>query len=136
MTNWPLMTEAELHALGIELIVPGLAEEHFVVESVDKNPARPVQVIGTRWGLPAVIAIRTACHPATGGLSEDDFFRLLEFVNEKGGLPCFAGVGLECVGYPDGTEVLDKADRDRPIRGGRFQVEYKGLMIAGVVIDK
>lgn len=135
MTDWPLMTEAELHALGVDLLVPLLGNDRFDVESVDRDPSKLVQVTGRRWGLPAVIATRTACFPERGDVTLDEFYRLLAAARKIGGLPCFASVCLVCVAYPDGTEVTDDSDRGKPIRGGRFQIDYNGLLIAALARD-
>ena len=135
MTGWPLMTEAELHALGVDLLLPLLENERFTVETVDRSPSQLVQVTGRRWTLPGVIAVRAACYPERGELTRDEFHRLLEAAREAGGLPFFARLGLACIAYPDGTEVTDEGDRGRPIRGGRFRLDFDGLLLAAVGRD-
>lgn len=133
--TWPLMTEAELHALGVDLLVPLLGNDGFTVETVDRSPSHLVQFTGRRWRWPGVIAVRVACFPERGDLTLDEFYRLLEAARTVGGLPFFASVGLICVAYPDGTEVTNVEDRGRPFRGARFQLDYNGLLMAAVARD-
>lgn len=127
--KWPLMTVEELHKFGVDLILPALSNEHFVIEQVSFDITVDPQVAGKRWGLPAFVMIRTACYPDTGALSDDEIQMVLRHSSKTGRIACVANVGLSCMQYPDKSEVTNMAHRGLPIRNGGFWCNYKGLLV-------
>lgn len=127
--KWPLMTADELHAFGIETILPYLEKAGVTVHSVNVDPRVNPQIVGERWGNPAFIAVRTACYPHKGALTEDDHMRLLNWADQHGATAFFASVGIACVAYPDKSEVTDEAHMRLPIRNAGFAVAYEGLVV-------
>lgn len=67
--KWPPMTADELHAFGIEAILPHLEKEGITVHSVNPDLEANPQIVGERWGATTFIAVRTACCPDKGALT-------------------------------------------------------------------
>jgi hypothetical protein len=47
--KWPLMSDEELHAFGIDVILPDLVKEGVTVEEVNRDLGRNPQIVGKRW---------------------------------------------------------------------------------------
>ena len=127
--TWPLMPPAELHAFGIEMILPQIQKEGVTIQHVNVNPAQGPQVVGQRWGSLAFIIVRTACYPETGALSGEEFTHWLAWADRHGATSFFASVGIACVAYPDRSDVQDEADMRLPIKHGGFNIRYEGLRV-------
>src|SRR5262245_55046030 len=94
--EWPLMTDEELHEFGIDAILPHLEKEGVTIESVSKDLKINPQIVGKRWGGRAFIAVRTACYPNKGELTETEFEQLLALADKHGAVAFFASVGVVC----------------------------------------
>lgn len=127
--EWPLMSNQEVHAFGIEATLPYLAKEGVTVESVDHNPKKSPQVVGQRWGSLAFVFVRTALYPNKGELGEAEFMRCLALAKEHRATAFFASVGIACMNYPDKLIVENDTDMKLPIRNGGFAVSYDGLVV-------
>ena len=127
--TWPLMTEAELHKLGIEAIVPSLPREGVTVEAVNTDPAESPQIIGKRWGASAFVLVRTACYPKKGELGAAAASQLLALADKHQAHAFFASVGVMCIAYPDGSLVTSDGDRSLPIKEGTYAIAYEGLVV-------
>lgn len=125
--DWPLMTEAELHVLGIETILPSLKLEGVHVEQVNREPGTNPQVVGRLFGRPAFILVRTSTHPDKGKLSEEEIAANIALAEKNGGTPFFASVRVACLAYPDMSPTANDKDLARPIRNGKFVTNYSGL---------
>lgn len=127
--HWPLMTAAEVHAFGIESILPYLKEEGVAIEAVNTNPAVGPQVVGKRGNSLAYIYVRTACFPSKGELSEAEFSHSLAWAESHGANAFFASVGIMCANYPDRSTVKNARDHALPIKNGGFHVSYAGMLV-------
>jgi hypothetical protein len=127
--KWPLMTAAELHAFGIESILPHLANEGVTVERVNPDPALQPQIVGKRWGSLAFIIVRTACYPEKGQLTPAESASSLAWAERHQATAFFASVGVACFAYPNRTRVKSEAEMSLPIRHGGFTVAYEGLQV-------
>jgi hypothetical protein len=130
--KWPLMTADELHAFGIETVLPYLKKEGVTVQSVSTDRKTNPQIIGERWGTTAFIAVRTACYPDKGALTPEEHMQLLAWADQHGATAFFASVGVACVAYPDRSPVTCEADMQLPIQNGGFAVAYEGLLVLAV----
>ena len=127
--KWPLMTAAEVHAFGIEAILPYVQKEGVAVESVNANPAQGPQIVGQRWGSLAFIMVKTACYPHKGQLTPGEFNHWLAWADRHGATAFFASVGITCVVYPDQSDVRDEQEQSLPIRHAGFNIAYEGLVV-------
>ena len=127
--KWPLMTSEELHAFGIDAILPYLEKEGVTIESVSKDIKINPQIVGKRWGSRAFIYVRTACYPSKGDLTPNEFDQLLAWADKHGATAFFAGVGIVCINYPDRSEVTTEEDMRLPIRHAGFRIAYPGLEV-------
>lgn len=76
-TKWPLMSAEEVHAFGLEVILPFLKKEGVAIESVNRDPGMNSQIVGQRSGSLAFIFVRTALYPNKGELTEAQFKQCL-----------------------------------------------------------
>jgi hypothetical protein len=128
--KWPLMSPAEVHTFGIELILDHLQKKEGVtVEAVNDEIGRDPQIVGKRWGKPAFIFVRTALYPDKGAISDQEFMRLVAWANKHIATAFFASVGLCCRHYPDKSEVTNEKECSRPIKNAGFVVAYEGLLV-------
>lgn len=128
--KWPLMTPAEVHEFGMEVIFEHLQKrEGVTVESVNAEVGKDPQIVGKRWGKPAFIHVRTAFYPEKGALTEQEFMRLLAWATKHNATAFFGSVGLACRNYPDKAKVTDEKQWSLPIKNAGFAVAYEGLVI-------
>ena len=127
--KWPLMTADEIHAFGIDVILPYVQKEGVTVESTSRDPLINPQIVGRRWNSPAIIFVRSALYPSKGMLTEAEFTQFLKWADDHGATAFFASVGLACTNYPDKTPVQSDSDMRLPIRHGGFAVAYEGLVV-------
>jgi hypothetical protein len=128
--KWPLMSPAEVHTFGIEVIFDHLQKKEGVtIEAVNDEVGRDPQIVGMRWGNPAFIFVRTALYPDKGTISDQEFMRLLAWANKHNATAFFASVGLCCRNYSDKSEVADEKVWSLPIKNAGFAVAYEGLLV-------
>lgn len=128
--KWPLMSPAELHTFGIEVIFEHLQEnEGVTVETVNDEIGRDPQIVGKRQGKPAFIFVRTALYPDKGAVSDQEFMRLLAWANKHNATAYFASVGLCCTNYPDRSAVTNEKEWSLPIKDAGFAIAYEGLIV-------
>ena len=127
--KWPLMSSEEIHAFGIDVIIPCVQKEGVEIKGVSRDPSMIPQIVGERWGSLAYIYVQTAVYPDKGKLSEEDFMLYMDWANTHQATPFFASVGIACMHYPDKTEVETDEDMRLPIRNGGFAVAYEGLLV-------
>jgi hypothetical protein len=127
--KWRLMSDEEVHAFGVEAILPYLEKEGVTIESVNRDSKVNPQIVAQRWGSLAFIFVRTALYPNKGALTESQFAQCLSWAEKHNATAFFASVGLACTNYPDKSPVQDEADVHLPIRGAGFAVAYEGLVV-------
>lgn len=128
-TKWPLMSAEEIHAFGLEAILPFLEKEGVAIESANRDPGINPQVVGQRRGSLAFIFVRTALYPNKGVLSEAQSMQCLGWAEKHRATAFFASVGLACTIYPNKSPVKSGADMRLPIRDAGFAVAYTGLVV-------
>jgi len=127
--EWSLMSVEEIHAFGIEVILPYLKKEGVTITEVNSDPSMNPQIVGQRWDSPAFIYVRTALYPDKGALSEKEFMDGLAWADKHKATAFFASVGIACLNYPDKSEVKSDEHMKLPIRKAGFAVAYEGLVI-------
>lgn len=123
------MTDAELHAFGIDSILPFLNKEGVTVEAVNHDLKKLPQIVGRRWNALAFIYVRTACYPNHGTLSAEQFQHAIDWAHQHKAEAFFASVGVACTNYPDKEPVTLEEHTRLPIRNAGFAINYEGLLI-------
>jgi len=120
-----LMTEAEIHDFGIQIVVNQLQREGHEVVSIVTELNRSPQIVAKTDGQLAFITVRTAPYPNSGQApSPAAKKKLLDFASEHNATAYFASVGItNAQGVDSGDERLSA----KPIRGTRFYANYRGL---------
>jgi hypothetical protein len=68
----PLLFPEEIHAFGLKCILEALQEyDKVTITRVDPQWGREPQVLGTRWGRPEFITVRTAMCPSQSTLTTE-----------------------------------------------------------------
>jgi hypothetical protein len=127
--KWPLMSDEELHAFGIDIILPYLVKEGVTIEEVNRELGRNPQIVGKRWDLHAFIFVCTAMYPDKGTLTEKQFMECLAWSDKHHATAFFASVGCSCDAYPDKSSVTNDGEKRLPIRHAGFLIAYEGLLI-------
>ena len=127
--NWSLMDAQEVHAFGIQTVLPYIQKEDVKIESVNPELAMNPQIVGQRWGTLAFIFVRTALYPDKGELTDAQFMKCLRWADEHNATAFFASVGIACRNYPDKSPIDSDADMRLPIKNAGFAVAYEGLTI-------
>ena len=116
-----LMTEAEIHDFGIEVVVGFLRREgHEIVEVHTKLGVNP-QIAARKDGQLEVVVVRTACYPAKGAL--DASLKASHIAHaEKCGAICYSA----SVGIANSSGKTD-AEMAIPIKGAGYYVSFSGI---------
>lgn len=127
--KWKMMSERELHAFGIEIILPEIEKEGVIIDEVNPDMKSNPQIIGQQCSSLVFIYVRTACYPKKGSMSEGEYWKCLEWARKHSATPYFASVGIACAAYPDGTPIQNETEMSQPIRHGKFAATYGGLLL-------
>jgi hypothetical protein len=125
--TWPLMNSKEMHAFGIQLILPYIQKEGFEIKEINVDIGQNPQVISYKDDQLAFIFVRTECFPGKGNLTEDQLADCVNLSTNSTATPYFASVGLCLAAFPDKTSVKSKAEWSLPVRNGGFYIAYNGL---------
>ncbi len=95
MENRELMTEAEIHDFGVEIVFGCLKKEGYVIEAVNTDPSKNPQIVARKDSNLCFIVVRTACYPEKGKIAtEAEFFSIIENAQKHNATPYFAPVGI------------------------------------------
>ena len=125
MTEQELMTEADVHAFGVEIVFKQLQEAGWVVESVDLEADREThpQIVANKDGETGFFVVRTAMHPGRGRIEGEGVFQNLVRHAQKHGASCyFASVGIA------NSEGKSEEDMAIPVKGVAYHVAFDGLV--------
>ena len=121
-----IMTEAEIHDFGTEIVLGQLQKEGYEIVAVDTKIGVNPQIFAKKEGRDAFIVVRTACYPKTGQLEEIVHFQMIEHAKKHNATPYFASVSIA---RADGET---EGEASVPVRGAGFYGIYKGL---GIITD-
>jgi len=121
-----LMTEAEIHDFGIEIVTNHIPKDGFVIEGVNTELGSNPQILARKDGRLAIICVRTACFPGHGVLSEEDAAAAMATARAQSGTAYFASVGI--ANATEGTEGPPDV-MSRPVRGAPFYASFAGLQV-------
>ncbi|MFN2501568.1 MAG: hypothetical protein ABR530_06115 [Pyrinomonadaceae bacterium] len=119
------MTEADVHAFGVEIVYNQLKEAGWTLHSADVYADREIepQIIATKDGETGYFVVRTAMYPGRGRIEGEEVFqRLVRLAADHGATCYFASVGIA---NSEGTTDEEMAT---PVKGVAYHVAFDGLV--------
>ncbi len=120
-----LMTEADVHAFGVEIVYKQLIEAGWNMESADvfANRETEPQIVANRDGETGFFVVRTAMYPGRGRIEGEEVFQtLVRHANAHGATCYFASVGIA------NSEGKTEEEMTVPIKGVAYNVAFDGLL--------
>ena len=119
-----LMTAAEIHDFGIEIVFGYLREEGYEIVEVNTDLAMHPQIVATKNGELKFIIVRTASYPSKGQIENDqEASQCFAHADKRGATCYFASVGIA------NADGADDAEMAVPVKGAPFHVSFDGLVI-------
>lgn len=126
MDQQELMTGADIHAFGIEIVFKQLEKDGWVIESADLEAdiGSEPQIVANKDGERAFFVVRTDVYPKRGRFEEGQnaFDTLVRHAMAHGASCYFASVGIA------NSEGKSEAEMSTPIKGVAYNVEFNGLV--------
>jgi hypothetical protein len=127
MKKKEILTKAEIHHFGIEIVQSQMQQDGFEILGVNPSITVTPQIVARKNGRLCFVVVRTDFYPNRASLADDhEFFYNLDHAEKNNALCYFAGVRL-C-----NARAADKGDEEGmsiPVKGADFYVEYEGLKI-------
>lgn len=120
-----MMTDADIHAFGIEIVYKQLEKGGWSLESADveADKATEPQIVATKDGERGFFIVRTAMYPARGRIEGQEVFENLVRHARKHEASCyFASVGIA------NSEGETEEDMAIPVKGVAYHVAFDGLV--------
>jgi hypothetical protein len=120
-----VMTEAEIHRLGVQIVRDELQSEGWTILDINVNPKVNPQIIARKNDILGHVLVRTARHPKKGAV-EDPYTvdRCLEHASTLNAVCYFAGLR---VSHAEASMRGDEKHMGIPIKGEGILVAYSGL---------
>lgn len=126
MSEKELMTPADIHAFGIEIVFKQLEKDGWVIDSADilADILTEPQIVAKKDGELAFFVVRTDIYPKRGRFEEgpDAFNYLVRHANAHGASCYFASVGIA------NSEGETDEEMSIPVKGVAYHVEFNGLV--------
>ena len=125
MTEPVLMTEADVHTFGVEIVFKQLEQAEWLIESADALATRTEypQIVASKDGEFAFFVVRTAMYPGRGLIEGEEVFRhLVRHANDHGASCYFASVGIA------NSKGKTEEDMSVPLKGVAYHVVFDGLL--------
>lgn len=125
MTNQELMTEADIHAFGVEIVFKQLEEAGWTIQSADvfANREEHPQIVAHKDGETGYFVVRTAMHPGRGRIEGEEVFQhLVRLANNHGASCYFASVSIA------NSEGKTEEEMSVPVKGVAYNVAFDGLL--------
>jgi hypothetical protein len=126
MGQTELMTPADIHAFGVEIVFKQLEKDGWMIESADARAdvRTEPQIIARKDGEFAFFIVRTALYPARGRFEDGQevFENLVRHAREHGADCYFASVGIA------NSTGKTEEEMSVPVKGVAYQVEFDGLV--------
>ena len=120
-----VMTEAEIHRLGVQIVRDELQSEGWTILDINVNPKVNPQIIARKNGTLGHVLVRTARHPKKGAV-EDPYTTqwCMERASTLNAVCFFAGLR---VSHAEASLRGDEKHMGIPIKGEGILVAYSGL---------
>ena len=126
MDEKQLMTAADVHAFGIEILFKQLETDGWVIESadIDADISTEPQMVARKDGELAFFIVRTGLYPGRGRFDEGQqaFETLVRHATEHGATCYFASIGIA------NSEGKTDEEMANPMKGVAFNVQFDGLV--------
>jgi len=126
MDKYELMTKADIHAFGIEIVFKQLEKDGWVVETADieADISSEPQIVAIKDGELAFFVVRTAMFPGRGRFEEgqEAFNTLVQHAKAHGASCYFASVGIA------NSDGKNDEEMSVPVKGAAYNVEFDGLV--------
>lgn len=119
------MTEADVHAFGVEIVFKQLEEAGWTIESADVLAERAThpQITASKGGETGFFIVRTAIYPGRGRIEGEDVFQTLVRHAASHGASCyFASVGIA------NSRGKTEEEMATPVKGVAYHVAFDGLV--------
>ena len=126
MEKMELMTEADIHAFGVEILCRQLEQDGWMIESGDATVdirTQP-QVIAQKDDELAFFVVRTALYPNRGRFEEgqEAYVALVSHAAAHGASCYYASIGIA------NSEGTTDEEMSIPVKGVAYNVEFNGLV--------
>ncbi len=119
-----LMSAAEIHDFGVEVVFGYLRKEGHEVISVNTTLGMNPQIIATINGALKHVVVRTACYPSKGQIeSESVAVQCIEHAKTHKATCYFASVGIANSNGRNDEEMAI------PVKGAGFYTAFDGLLL-------
>ncbi|MFZ1701211.1 MAG: hypothetical protein WBO10_14220 [Pyrinomonadaceae bacterium] len=125
MTERELMTEADVHAFGVEIVYKQLEEAGWKIESADVFSDREThpQIVAHKDGEIGFFVVRTAIYPSRGRIEGENVFQhQVGHASDHGASCYFASVGIA------NSEGQTEEEMAVPVKGVAYHVAFDGLV--------
>lgn len=119
------MTEADIHAFGVEIVCKQLEQAEWIIESADVFADRLThpQIVAYKDGDPGFFVVRTAMYPDRGRIEGEETFQTLVRHARNHGASCyFASVSIA------NSEGKTEEEMGVPVKGVAYNVAFDGLV--------
>lgn len=117
-----LMTIAEIHDFGVEVVFNYLKKEGHEIVSVNTDIEVNPQIVAKKNGQLEFIIVRTACYPSKGQVENDQVAaRCASHAHKNKAICYFASVGIANANAKNDSEMAI------PVKGAGFYVSFEGL---------
>ena len=121
-----LLTPADIHAFGIEIVFKQLEKDEWIIESADAlaDVLSEPQIVASKLGERAFFIVRTAVYPNRGRFEEGNevYETLVRHAKAHGATCYFASVGIA------NSEGKTEEAMSVPVKGVAYNVEFNGLV--------
>jgi hypothetical protein len=125
MPEMELMTEADIHAFGVEIVYKQLEEAGWALESADVYADREThpQIVANKDGETGFFVVRTDMYPKRGRIEGEDVFQnLVRHAGAHGASCYFASVSIA------NSEGKTEEEMAVPVKGVAYHVAFDGLV--------
>lgn len=119
------MTEADVHAFGVEIVFKQLEEARWSITSADVYADRTIhpQIVANKEGETAFFVVRTAMYPGRGRIeSEEVFQHMVRHASSHGASCYFASVGIA------NSEGKTEEEMTLAVKGVAYHIAFDGLV--------
>ena len=126
MDERELMTDADIHAFGVEIVCKQLETDGWMIESGDAlaDIRTQPQIVAQKDGELAFFIVRTGMYPGRGRFDEgqEAFDTLVSHAQAHNASCYFASVGIA------NSEGTTEEEMSVPVKGVAYNVEFNGLV--------
>ncbi len=121
MAKGKIMTQEELHFLGIKVVYKDMIDNGYEVLNVRKETDVNPQILATKDGKRYFVVVRTTAYPEMGILVPHIAADVLKHGTKHNAICLFASVGIANANGETEEEMA------HPVVDGEYYINYKGL---------